>query len=171
VTDSVLLHYGNRDVTIEKSARFIAIRARAGMETAMLADIAAVTARWRKKRLTADDFRIIETRSAALDLEQDLDWFRARPSVAAASHVFQIKGEAGLLVPNGHIHLIFDEQVDGHRHQIIFTHYRLQRVEERGRGDYLVRITKGSNNPIITAAALQKETEILHAEPELIRAS
>jgi len=168
VADIVLLRYGNREAVFEKSARLIAIRARAGMETAMFADIIAIKAMLPSQRRAADDFEIVDMKTTDRDLEQDLDWLRARPSVAAASHVFQIEGEKGLVIPNGHLRLLFKPDIDGHRHQVVLAQYRLQRVEIRGKGEYLVRITTGSKNPIMTAAALQAEADIALAEPELI---
>ncbi len=164
---TVSLRYRGQMISFEKSLRYLAVRARAGMEAAMQADLAAISARWVKGRPSAGDFEIVDAGPSGGDLERDLDWLRARPAVAAASHVFQADGISALLVPNGNVHLIFDAKVAGHRHEATLTRYRLQAVEERGNGDYLVRITQGSTNPIATAAALQTEPEVVFAEPEL----
>jgi hypothetical protein len=49
----------------------------------------------------------------------------------------------------------------------MLSQYRLQAVETRGAGDFLVSITSGSKNPIATAAALQQEPGVAVAEPEI----
>lgn len=54
----------------------------------------------------------------------------------------------------------------GYGQQAILSQYRLQAIETRGAGNFLVSITSGSKNPIATTAALQQETGIDLAEPE-----
>ncbi|MGI9419194.1 MAG: hypothetical protein ACR2RA_15295 [Geminicoccaceae bacterium] len=172
MADTVALRYQNRDVVFEKSRALIAVRARAGMATAMHADIDSVAeAGVSAPRRTIGAFDVVTLRPSMTGLEQTLDWLRARPSVAAASHVFTIRGEAALKVPDGHLHLRFAPTVPGHEQQAVLTRYRLQAIEERGNGDYLVRITSGSKNPLATSAALQAEPGIALAEPEFVEAA
>ena len=169
MADTVTLRYQGRDVVFEKSGTLVAVRARAGMAASMQADVASLAVvKGSARRQTVGAFEVIELRPPAPGLEQDLDWLRARPSVAAASHVFMIKGQAVSMVPDGHVHLVFDDSVSGHQRQTVLTRYRLQVIEERGDGDYLVRITQGSKNPLTTAAALQVEPGVTLAEPEFI---
>lgn len=169
--DTVALQYQDKDVEFEKSTSLLALRARAGMADAMQEDIDLVSsgASGAGQR-NIGTFDIIELISPAGGIEQVLDWLRARPSVAVATHVFHIKNDPALFVPNGNIHLVFEENVTGHRQQAILTRYRLQAIEARGGGDFLVTITTGSKNPIATAAALQKEAIITLAEPEFASA-
>lgn len=150
----------------EKSPSLIAVRARAGMAAAMEADIGSIGLADRARRRSVGAFEVIELRPSLVGIEQDLDWLRSRPAVAAASHVFSIRGQAALMVPDGHVHVQFERAVPGHEQQVILTRYRLQAIEQRGDGDYLVRITIGSKNPIATAAALQIEPSVKLAEPE-----
>ncbi|MGI9501355.1 MAG: hypothetical protein ACR2P3_15065 [Geminicoccaceae bacterium] len=167
--DTVALRYQNQDVVFEKSTTLVAVRARAGMAMAMQADVDTIAlADGSKRRQAIGSFEVVELRPSAAGFEQDLDWLRARPAVAAATHVFRIQGKAALIVPDGHVHLIFDDTVSGHQQQTVLTRYRLQAIEQRGDGDYLVRITSGSKNPIATAAALQTEPGVLLAEPEFV---
>lgn len=167
MADIVLLRYRSRDIVFEKSSKLVAVRARAGMAAVMQADVDSVAVANGAKPIQAvGAFDVIELRPSASGLEQDLDWLRARPSVALATHVFRIQGQAGLMVPDGHVHLRFDDSVSDHRQQAMLTHYRLQAIEKRGDGDYLVRITSGSKNPLTTAAALQAEQGVSLAEPE-----
>lgn len=169
MADIVALHYRDQDVVFEKSKNLVAIRARAGMAGTMQADVDGVAvANGMERRQTFGAFEVVELRSTGADLEQDLDWLRARPSVAAASHVFVIKGQDILMVPNGHVHLLFEGNRSGPEKQAVLTRYRLQVIEQRGDGDYLVRITSGSKNPLATAAALQAEPGVSLAEPEFI---
>lgn len=172
MTDTVALRYRDQDVVFEKSATLIAIRARAGMVAALEADIDPMTAgKASTRRRVVGAFEVIELRPSANGIEQDLDWLRARPSVAAATHVFRIQGETALIVANGHLHLRFERPVPGHEQQAVLSRYRLQVIEQRGDGDYLVRITSGSKNPLNTAAALQAEPGVSLAEPEFVDAS
>jgi hypothetical protein len=62
---------------------------------------------------------------------------------------------------------VFESGVKGHEQQAMLSQYRLQAVETRGAGDFLVSITSGSKNPIATAAALQQEPGVAVAEPEI----
>ncbi len=167
VADTIALRYRNRKVVFEKSMKLIAVRARAGMAAAMQADIDGIAAIARSApRQTVGAFELVELRSRRSGLEQSLDALRARPSVAAASHVFMIKGSPLLMVPDGHVRLQFDAGLSGHEQRAVFTRYRLQTIEQRGNGNFLVRITSGSKNPLVTAAALQTEAGVTLAEPE-----
>lgn len=165
MADSIALRYRNRDVVFEKSRTLIAARARAGMGAAMQTDIDAI-ALPAARPLTIGAFDLIELRPSAAGLEQDLDWLRGRPAVAVASHVFTLAGGTAPMVPNGHIELLFASGVPGHVQQAILSHHRLQVIEQRGQGSYLVSMTSGSRNPIVTAASLQAEPGVLLAEPE-----
>ena len=165
MADTVALRYRNRDVVFVKSETLIAIRARAGMADAMQADIGRVT-NGAAPRQIVGAFEVAELRQSHAGFEQDLDWLRGRPSVAAASHVFVIKGKTILMIPDGHVELLFDGSLTTHEEQAVFARYRLQVIEHRGDRDYLVRITSGSKNPLLTAAALQAEPGISLAEPE-----
>ena len=171
MADSFVLRYQNQDVVFEKSGILIAVRARAGMADAMQADvdrIAASNATPHQQAIGA--FDVVELRSSTAGLEQDLDWLRARPSVAVASHVFVMQGKDALMVPNGHVRLLFGGSLSGHEEQTVLIRYRLQVIEQRGNGEYLVRITSGSKNPLATAAALQAEPGVSLAEPEFVDA-
>ncbi len=172
MADSVALRYRNQNVVFEKSTKFIAVRARAGMAAAMQADIDTIAVTGgAASRPVIGAFEVVEFRSPPSDLERDLDWLRARPSVAAASHVFMIKGKRSLMVPDGHVVLLFDGSVSGHEQQAVLARYRLQTIEQRGNGNYLIRITSGSKNPLATAAALQAEAGVTLAEPEFAGAA
>lgn len=171
MADTVALRYRSQDVVFEKSAKLVAVRARAGMAVALEADVGTIAVDdVSTRRQTVGAFEVIELRPSATGIEQDLDWLRARPAVAAATHVFRIQGETALIVPNGHVHLLFERTVSGHEQQVVLTRYRLQAIEQRGDGDYLVRITSGSKNPLATAAALQTEPGVSFAEPEFVDA-
>lgn len=171
MADIVSLRIRNRQVVFEKSPTLIAVRARAGMAQAMQVDVDRLALLdGARESGTVGAFDVVELRPSEAGLEQDLDWLRARPAVAAATHVFRIEGETALIVPNGHLHLLFEAGVPGHTQRAVLTRYRLQAVEQRGDGDYLVRITSGSKNPLATAAALQTEPGVSLAEPEFVDA-
>ena len=168
MADTVALRYRNQDVVFEKSATLIAVRARAGMAAALEADVDSIAVpNGSASRQTIGAFEVVELRTLPGDLEQNLDWLRARPSVAAASHVFVIRGKRQcLMVPDGHVVLLFEDGFPGYQQQALLTRYRLQTIEQRGNGEYLVRITSGSKNPLATAAELQAEAGVALAEPE-----
>lgn len=171
MADIVALRYRNRDVVFVKSKTRIAVRARAGMAEAMRADLDRIAIIDDDElRLTLGAFEVAELRQSNAGFEQDLDWLRARPSVAAASHVFVIKGKSALMVPNGHVQLMFEGGLSAHEEQVVLSRYRLQVIEQRGDGAYLVRITSGSKNPLATSAALQDEPGVSLAEPEFTEA-
>ncbi len=169
MADTVTLRYRSQDVVFEKSATLVAVRARAGMAADLEADVGSITVTsGSASRQTIGAFEVVELRTPLPgDLERNLDWLRARPSVAAASHVFIIRGKhQSLMVPDGHVVLMFENGLPGHEQQALMTRYRLQIIEQRGNGEYLVRITSGSKNPLATAAKLQAESGVALAEPE-----
>ncbi|MEM7045459.1 MAG: hypothetical protein AAF543_21835 [Pseudomonadota bacterium] len=169
MADFIELRYLNQDVIFEKSGKLIALRARAGMAVAMQADVDTIIAPGRSLGdQVIGAFEVIELRPSSAGLEQDLDWLRGRPSVAAASHVFTIRGETALLVPDGHVCLHLSKAVSVQEQQALLTRYRLQVIEQRGAGEFLVRITSGSKNPLATAADLQAEPGVALAEPEFV---
>ncbi len=167
VAVAITLRYQGTEIDFEKSDRFVAIRARAGMADAMHDDIEVIApgnggVQIRK----VGAFEVIDLTSSKNDIEQDLDWLRSRPAVAAASHVFHDQSTKRVYVPTGNIHLVFAGGTPAHQHQALLSQYRLQAIETRGSGDFLVSITTGSKNPIATASALQSETGVDLAEPE-----
>lgn len=167
VADTIVLRYRNRNVVFEKSEVLVAVRARAGMASTMQADIESIAApNGLASRRTVGAFEIVELRPSPGGIEQNLDWLRARPSVAAASHVFMVEKSRDLMVPDGHVQLQFYADLSCHEQQAILIRYRLQTIEQRGNGNFLVRITSGSKNPLVTAAALQTEAGVALAEPE-----
>lgn len=169
MADSIALRYRGRHVVFEKSTTLVAARARAGMEIAMEADVDTIAVPGGSAtRKMIGPFQVIRLRASAAGLEQDLDWLRARASVAAASHVFSIKGQTALMVPSGHIELLFNGSLSGHEQRALINRYRLQTVETRGYGSYLVTVTSGSKNPISTAMALQSEPGVSLAELEFV---
>lgn len=169
MADAITLLFRKKSVTFEKSAHLVAARARAGMSEAMQDDIDVMTVgKTGAKRGWHGAFELIELNAPKEAIEQHLDWLRGRPAVAVASHVFHVANSPEPYVPTGKIHVIFETGVLGHEQQTILSQYRLQAVEARGSGDFLVTVTTGSKNPIATAAALQQEAGIAFAEPEFV---
>lgn len=167
MADSVALYYRNRQVVFKKSTKFVAVRARAGMAAAMQADVDSIAlTKGVGRREVVGAFEVVELGPLPGGIEQTLDWLRARPSVAAASHVFMLNESQTLMVPDGHVQLQFEDSLPDHEQQSVLTRYRLQTIELRGKGAFLVRITSGSKNPLATAAALQTENGVTLAEPE-----
>lgn len=164
---AITLKYQGKNIDFEKSDQLVAVRARAGMVREMHDDLEAIAPgiHQSKTRLVGA-FELVDLTQSENDIEQDLDWLRSRPAVAAASHVFQEASDDGVYVPTGNIHLTFTDQATAFQQQAIFQQFRLQTIEARGSGDFLVSITIGSRNPIATASALQKETFVDLAEPE-----
>lgn len=172
MANTVALRYRNQNVVFEKSIKLIAVRARAGMTAAMQADVDSIAlTNGKGRRQAVGAFEVVELGPLPGGIEQNLDWLRARPSVAAASHVFMIDGSQTPMVPDGHVQLQFEDSFPGHEQQSVLTRYRLQTIEQRGNGAFLVRITSGSKNPLATAAALQAEKGVALAEPEFAGAA
>ncbi len=169
MANAITLQFQGRRVDFVKNEKLAAVRARAGMETAMRDEIDVIIPGERPTQARMiGAFEIIDLAGSGNDIEQDLDWLRSRPAIAVATHVFQIDSMESLYVPTGNIHLILKSQLAGHRQQALLNQYRLQTIETRGSGDFLVSITAGSKNPITTAAALQQEPMVDLAEPEFV---
>ncbi len=164
---AITLHYQGAEIVLEKSDKLVAVRARAGMAGDMHDDIKAIAPGCDQAQIRkAGAFDLVDLTSSANDIEQDLDWLRSRPAVAAASHVFHARSTKKFFVPTGNIRLIFKSGTPAHQYQALLSQYRLQTIETRGSGDFLVSITTGSKNPIATASALQSEVSVDLAEPE-----
>ena len=167
MTETVTLRFRGKDVDFTKSERLGAVRARAGMETAMRDDIERRAPGYKGLKIRMiGTFEIIELEGFENDVDQVLDWLRSRPAVAVATHVFHSNAADVLYVPTGNIHVVFKDYLSGHEQQALLNNYRLQAVETRGDGDFLVTITAGSKNPVATSAALQREAMIDLAEPD-----
>ncbi len=159
--------YLGKCIDLEKSDLLVAVRARAGMSKDMHDDLEKIAPEnLRKGSRVVGAFEVVDLTPSKNNIEKDLDWLRSRPSVAAASHVFHSQSKNKIYVPTGNIHLVFVDQCSARQQQAVFSQFRLQVIEARGSKDFLVSITSGSKNPIVTASALQQESGVGFAEPE-----
>ncbi len=167
MSGTITLQYLGRDIRLEKSDQLVAVRARAGMDGAMFEELEVIAPGSADNRhRQAGAFEVVDLTRSKNGIEQDLDWLRSRPSVAAASHVFLGVSGSGVYVPTGNIHMIFSDQASPTRQQATFNQFRLQVIEVRGERDFLMSITSGSKNPVATASALEREAGVDQADPE-----
>ena len=93
---AITLQYRGKDIQFEKSDQLVAVRARAGMNKRMHEDLESIApGTLQMQARLIGSFEVVNLTPSENDIDQDLDWLRSRPSVAAASHVFQ---EGRLLV-------------------------------------------------------------------------
>ncbi len=138
MASAITLQFQGKDVDFEKSDQWVAVRARAGMIDALHEDIELIAPGSNQSQPhMVGTFEIIDLARSRSGIEQDLDWLRARPAVASATHVFHIGPTKDVLIPTGDLLLTFAPHLRPHRQQVILSQYRLQVIETRGAGDVM----------------------------------
>ena len=121
---AITLQYQGKSTHFEKSDQLVAVRARAGMVEEMHEDLESIAPGvLQMQARSVGSFEVVNLTRSENDIDQDLDWLRSRPSVAAASHVFQQHSNDNVYVPTGNIHLTFTDKVSAHQQQGIFHQF------------------------------------------------
>jgi subtilisin family serine protease len=167
-TDKITLKYGGGKVDFAKSASLIAIRPRAGMAGRLRDELGAVSMRMpAAERGKLGGFKLVELATSAEETDRELDTLRRSPTVAAGSHVFHTGADNVPFVPTGELFVVFKEEgASEAERQALLDDHHLQLVEARGKGEFIVRVTSASENPVKAAASLQKSELVEVAEPE-----
>ncbi len=166
--DKVTLKYGGCDLELTKSPSLIAIKAQPGSAEPLRSELAALAMRSpTARRGSLGGFSLVEIHASAEEVNRQLDVLRQNPTVATGSHVFHTSADKVPFVPTGNLFVVFKPDVPEAEQQALLSRHHLQMVEARGKGEFIVKVTPASVNPVKTAASLQQSELIDIAEPEL----
>ena len=163
------LKYGNRQLELTKSDKLIAVKPRPGLEKRLLSDVAPALATNGNSRGTIGGFRIL--RADAIpgtdDADKKLQRMREHAAVSVGTHVYHTSDDGVPFVPTGQLYVQCAPNAPIADCQALLQEHHLQIVEARGERELIVQVTAESENPVKTAAALQKSALIAVAEPDL----
>lgn len=165
--NDITIKYGDREITLSKSGRYIAVKPKddiAVFDSTMSRNVRNVRFRGRRQ----GDFELLETNSGTVEeAERTLDNARALPSVEVGSHVYHIEQGEVPMIPSGEIYLVLHEQATEDDAQTLIQQYALHVTERRSPHEWILQVTEQSPNPIKVCVALQQSPLVKIAEPEL----
>lgn len=160
------IRYGDSELELEKSDRYIAVRPTGGMERQFAAALASAQPT-RQLQNTLGGFVILDVEQSPQSMEETLNALRARPSVAAGTHVYHTSADDVPFVPTGQLFVAFKAGTTPEQCQKLLADQQLQIVEAHSDRELVVQVTPESANPIKAAAALQDSPLVEIAEPDL----
>ncbi|MBR1070771.1 subtilisin family serine protease [Bradyrhizobium japonicum] len=165
--NSIELTYGGKKLSFEKSENLIAVKPRPGMEAQINNALAQVPTRTPIESFKLNGFKVIGLNATPLETDQHLNTLRLDPAVAVGTHVFHTSDDGVPFVPTGTVFVAFKNGTPEAAKEKLIEDHKLQIVESRDQDELLVKVTSESENPIKTAASLQKSALVEIAEPEL----
>ncbi|MFM9863313.1 MAG: S8 family peptidase, partial [Micropepsaceae bacterium] len=165
---SFTFKYGGKPLTLEQSDKFIGVRGRRGRKESTAAAVRSAfgTRAWSRAG-TLGGFEIVSVDDHSVDADRTLDVIRADKEVSVGTHVFHRgKGEA-MYVPTGEVYIKFKKGTKPAVKQKLMEKHGLMLREARGEDALIVSVTTESSNPVKVAAALQQESCVDIAEPDL----
>jgi len=166
--DNVSIKYGDGVLNLRKSDTLIAVKPRPGTKTQSLVSLAPQLSEPENLQTTLGGFQLLRVKQApGADIEKTLDILRANSATAVGTHVFETSNDGVPFVPTGQLYVesVADAPVD--EVQKLFDEHKLEIVEARADHGFIVQVTSQSENPIKTAASLQRSPVVAVAEPDL----
>ncbi len=164
--DEVELKYGEGTLPLFKSEKYIAVKPRPEIESAILSELLpGVSVGDPNSRLGG--FQLVNTANFSESLEDRLDALRANSAIKSGTHVYHTSGDEVPFVPTGQIYVEYKPEATLEQCQELLEENFLEIVEARGNRELIVQITPQSDNPIKAAKTLQESPLIKVAEPDL----
>lgn len=162
------LRYGNQSLELKQSEKLVGLRPMPNRSSDVTTTVERVLGpqEWKDAGIIGG-FRIISIEDASVNVDQALDVMRADDSVLAGTHVFELPGGSGDLVPTGEVYIEFKPGADDKSRQAAIDEYKLTIKEARGENGFVLGVTPASPNPIKVAVALQGNPAVSIAEPDL----
>ncbi|MDB5583155.1 MAG: hypothetical protein JWR80_8331 [Bradyrhizobium sp.] len=164
--DTIELTYGGKKLSFEKSDNLIAVKAKPGMETQINSVLADLPTRASTENFKLNGFKVIGVDATASETDQHLNVLRHDPAVAVGTHVFHTSGDGVPFVPTGTVFVAFKKGSSEAEKDKLIEDHKLQILESRDHDELIVKVTTDSENPLKTAASLQKSSLVDIAEPE-----
>lgn len=112
-------------------------------------------------------FDVVSLNTEYKDLDSALDHVRSQPEVEVGTHVYFAEGSKKPMVPTGEIFIEFAQGVGEDEQKIVLDEFALKLVERRSPESVIAEVTPHSPNPLKVAAALQKVSLVIVAEPDI----
>jgi subtilisin-like proprotein convertase family protein len=174
IMDKITLKRGGKDITFNKLSDCFAVRLKHGKATdekALEASLGRLETEVKHMNSAVlDKMEIFGVKKTA-ELEKTMDELRKAPAGDIVTHIYNIDNTpGGRVIPTGTITIQFEPDVENHTREEILKEFGLEIIEDLDflPHGYTVKLTKASKeNPLKTAATLQKCKEIKIAEPDL----
>jgi subtilisin family serine protease len=165
--ENIKLRYGKGELVLTQSKNLIGVRPEAHLEKEARAAVALALegASWMNKGALGG-FDILSVDGEKIDADKVLDKIRVERTIAVGTHVFEAAESSGHFVPTGDLYVQFAPGVSDEERQTAIDQFRLSVKEARPEG-FILTITPASPNPLKVAEALQRDSRILIAEPDL----
>ncbi|MEM6964812.1 MAG: S8 family serine peptidase [Bacteroidota bacterium] len=160
--NSITVDLGKGTFRLRKSGRYIGVRLKDQSSKAKTPQLLA------KKKLTHQwlgGFRVYSVGGGTKKLNAFLDKVRAHEEVALGTHVYFREGGKKPILPTGKILLTFDPTSKIKDRNSLLKSLKIKVVKKRSAYTWIVEITKGSPNPMKSAAMLKKSVLVTHATP------
>jgi subtilisin family serine protease len=162
------LKYGTTQLKLTQSQTLIGVRPVRNRDADATVAIrrALQGATWRDADVIGG-FRILAIDDPAVDTDKALDQIRLDAAIAIGTHVFELPRQGGLYVPTGDLFVEFKSGIGDAQREAIIDRYKLAIKEARGANGFILSVTLHSPNPIKVAVALQEDSRVTIAEPDL----
>lgn len=162
------LKYGSTNLELSQSKKFVGLRPKHNQTAEVTTAVQKVLgdSAWNDAGYVGG-FRIIAIDDVGVDTDQALDMMRADDSVSSGTHVFEVPGGGGLVVPTGDLFVEFKPDAGDDVRQAAIDEFKLSIKEARGDDGFIVGVTPASPNPVKVAAGLQNNPAVVIAEPDL----
>ena len=167
MSEKISLNYGGDTLNLKKSRTLVAVKLKPGVDKQVLKTLVPHMAEPKDAYDTLGGFRLLNIKGSASDANEALNELRARNEVSVGTHVYETSDDGVPFVPTGQLYVEFAREESPDKIQQLFSENKLQILEARGQGAFIVQVTPGSANPVKTAAILQQSPIVKVAEPDL----
>jgi hypothetical protein len=155
-------------LSLKKSENLVAIKLKPGTEARTLKSVAPQFSKSENMQAELGGFCLVNTKDVpGADADESLDMLRANGGVDVGTHVYETSDDGVPFVPTGQLYVECKASAQKDKIQELFNEHSLEIVEVRGEREFIVQVTRDSENPVKTAASLQKSPLIDVAEPDL----
>jgi hypothetical protein len=168
MANEVTIKYGDDTLSLKKSENLVAIKLKPGTEARTLKSVAPQFSKSENMQAELGGFCLVNTKDVpGADADESLDMLRANGGVDVGTHVYETSDDGVPFVPTGQLYVECKASAQKDKIQELFNEHSLEIVEVRGEREFIVQVTRDSENPVKTAASLQKSPLIDVAEPDL----
>lgn len=167
MNDQIEINYGGRRLMLTKSENLVALRAKPGMEPQLESAVKASDHLVGSVGIRLAGFHLFNTDTQRTETNSQLDHLRADPAVDLGSHVFHTSSDGVPFVPTGALFVRFKSGSSANAREQLISNHHLQLSEARGEDEFILNVSRASENPVKVAAELQKADIVEIAEPDL----
>ena len=161
----ITIKFGGKPLTLTKSPELVAIKPASGRAAAMNRSVARLGVAPTRQHIGG--FEVVNVAAAEQPMEETLDALRADETIGTGSHVYHTSDDQVPFVPTGQLFVAFKPDAPREKCQELIESQSLEILQARGQGQFVVRVTPESPNPVKAAEALQQSPLVEVAEPDL----